>query len=69
MTRKSTDTCASCAKYPLHEAVKNGGRALCPDYGHLVHWTDTSVLHMPARDIASRTPLVKQLRAQQQGEK
>lgn len=69
MTRKSTDTCASCSRFALHEAVKNGGWARCEGYEKQVEWTDTSVLHVPAKDRASRAALVKQLRAQQPQEK
>lgn len=69
MTRQSTDTCASCSRFDLHAAIKNGGVAMCSGYEKLVAWTDTSVLHLPAKDRASRAALVKQLRAQQpQGE-
>lgn len=55
-------TCASCRKYPLSEAAKNSGRAMCPDYGIERAWNDpATVLYMPAKDREARKQIVIQL--------
>jgi hypothetical protein len=55
-------TCASCRKYPLHEATQNGGKALCPEF-EVERPFDyrPCPLHMAASDTRHRKALLEQL--------
>lgn len=65
MSRAGAETCASCARFPLHEAVNNGGRALCSAYEVERAWDDpATVLHVAAPDRRQRVALVKRLMEQ-----
>lgn len=67
MKRPPPALCASCAKYPLEQAVNNGGRATCPSYEREVPWDHpASVLYEPARDWEQRKAWVITLMQQQE---
>lgn len=62
------ETCGDCRKFPLQRSLKTEGRAMCPDYEQMHHWTDPAnpcVLFMPLRDRREKAQLelVEKLRA------
>lgn len=62
MSREGAETCASCARFPLRDAVNNGGRALCAGYDVEKAWNHpATVLHLRATDRRERQMLVDQL--------
>jgi hypothetical protein len=72
MPRQSTDTCASCAKFDLYAAAKNGGAGPCAGYERPTTMNHPAcVLYVEAVDRRARRDLAEQLRAQPQpqGEK
>lgn len=63
MSRSPGFTCASCRRFPIHEAVANGGAALCAGYERIQHFSDSfCVLYLRASDVEQRKRLVEQLR-------
>lgn len=67
MSRASTKTCASCARFPLRAAVENNGVAECGGYEKPATWSDSAcVLYNAASNLSERRRMVEQLRAQSQ---
>lgn len=59
---KPIPKCASCTAFPLDEAVKAGGSAMCDSRLEMHAWDDQAcVLHNNAKDIQARRVLVAKL--------
>lgn len=64
MSRTRTETCASCARFPLRAAVENKGVAECGGYEKPANWNSHAcVLYNRAGDHEQRKRIVEQLRS------
>lgn len=50
MTRETTDTCASCCKFPINDAQNNAGIATCAIFEREQHYADRACGPLYERD-------------------
>lgn len=68
MSRTRTETCASCARFPLRAAGENKGVAQCEGFDRPANFDDRAcVLYLQAKDRDARRAIVIQLMAQRDG--